>query len=480
MVGIAAYGGYIPRLRLQRKAIVGANVWHNGALAGLAKGERSIGNWDEDAVTMGVEAARDCLHEKDRSGLKAVYIASTSLPFRDRLCSGIAVQALNLDQEVETLDITTSQRAGTQALIAGLRAAAAGAGPVLVMAADKRPTKAGSPLEPVVGDGAAAVVLSADNPAIKLVAHASKAVDFVDHYRGLEEDFDYVWEERWIRDEGYAKIVPPVVASALAKAGLTSDQIDHFIMPATIRGVNAAMAKACKMKEEAVRPTLDGVVGECGAAHTMVMLVHAIEEAKPGDRILVASFGQGCDALIFEVGDGKDAVGGRLGVKGHIDRRKEETNYNKYLSWNGLITIEKGMRAEADKGTALSALYRNSDGITGFVGGKSKETGVAQYPKSRISVNPNSYEVDTQEDQPFADIPAKIMSWTADNLTYSPDPPAHYGMVVFEEGGRMMADFTDVDVGGVDVGMEMRMVFRVKEYDPVRGFTKYFWKAAPV
>jgi hydroxymethylglutaryl-CoA synthase len=52
-------------------------------------------------------------------------------------------------------------------------------------------------------------------------------------------------------------------------------------------------------------------------------------------------------------------------------------------------------------------------------------------------------------------------------------------MVQFAEGGRMMVDFTDVDVGGVEVGMPMRMVFRVKEVDPARGFTKYFWKAAP-
>ena len=53
------------------------------------------------------------------------------------------------------------------------------------------------------------------------------------------------------------------------------------------------------------------------------------------------------------------------------------------------------------------------------------------------------------------------------------------GMVVFEEGGRLMSDLTDVDVGGVDVGMPMRMMFRIKQHDDKRGFIKYFWKAAP-
>ena len=50
-------------------------------------------------------------------------------------------------------------------------------------------------------------------------------------------------------------------------------------------------------------------------------------------------------------------------------------------------------------------------------------------------------------------------------------------MVQFEGGGRMMADFTDID--DVEVGMPMRMMFRIKEYDPARSFVRYFWKAAP-
>ena len=76
-------------------------------------------------------------------------------------------------------------------------------------------------------------------------------------------------------------------------------------------------------------------------------------------------------------------------------------------------------------------------------------------------------------------IPARVMSWTADKLTYSPDPPTHFGMIEFAEGGRLMADIVDVDAGDVRVGMAMRMVFRAKTHDPDRGFTAYFWKAAP-
>lgn len=59
MSGIVAYGAYIPRLRLSRTAAVEANAWFNAGLKGMAKGERSMCNWDEDSLTMAVEAARD-------------------------------------------------------------------------------------------------------------------------------------------------------------------------------------------------------------------------------------------------------------------------------------------------------------------------------------------------------------------------------------------------------------------------------------
>ena len=65
-------------------------------------------------------------------------------------------------------------------------------------------------------------------------------------------------------------------------------------------------------------------------------------------------------------------------------------------------------------------------------------------------------------------------------MAYSPDPPTYYGMIDFEGGGRMISEFSDVTEDDVEVGREMRMVFRIKAQDEQRKFTKYFWKATPV
>src|SRR5258708_19534064 len=96
--GILAFGAYIPWRRLPRKAIAETHGWFNPALKGQAKGERSFCNWDEDSVTMAVEAARDALRGRDRSSIAALRFASTPFPFLDRLPPGMLRQALSLDQ----------------------------------------------------------------------------------------------------------------------------------------------------------------------------------------------------------------------------------------------------------------------------------------------------------------------------------------------------------------------------------------------
>jgi hydroxymethylglutaryl-CoA synthase len=97
-----------------------------------------------------------------------------------------------------------------------------------------------------------------------------------------------------------------------------------------------------------------------------------------------------------------------------------------------------------------------------------------------VCVNPGCGAIDSQDSYPMAGLEASIMSFTADELTYSPDPPAYYGMITFPEGGRFMADFTDCDKEQVKVGTKMRMTFRIRDNDLMRGgFKRYFWKATP-
>jgi len=480
MIGIVSYGGYIPRLRLDRKVILKSMGWLDPSLIAVAKGERSICNWDEDSLTMAVAAGKDCLVDMDKSKIDAIYLASTSLPFSDRSMAGVLRGALNVRENVSSADFTTSQRAGTSALVNALKAIKGGDDRrILVTASDHRHTKAAASQEMCFGDGAASLLIGDENVVAEVLGYNSVSYDFVDHYRGKDGKYDYNWEERWIRDEGYARIYPEAIKGLLDKTGVSIGDITKLVYPCIQKRAHSMVAKVLGISPDQVSDNMHEETGECGTAHPFVMLVRELEKAKPGDKLLMAGFGQGSDALLFQVTENIANLPSGNGVSGCLANRKEENTYTKFLKWNDLIDTAMGIRYESPKQTALTTLWRDTKLINGFVGGRCKECGTPQIPRLRMCVHPECGAVDSQEDYEFAERPAKILTFTADMLAPSLSPPAIYGMVQFDEGGRMVMDFTDCDLDDVEVGVPVKLSFRKKYFDDQRGFTGYFWKAIP-
>jgi hydroxymethylglutaryl-CoA synthase len=474
--GILAFGAYIPERRLQRSEVLAAHGWFAGGLKGLAKGERAVANWDEDSITMAVEAARDCLAGIDRTAVSAVTLASTTLPFADRLNAGVVKEALALPDAIVACDSTGSQRAGTTSLIQALT----GSGNQLVLGAELRKARPASEAEMTQGDAAAALLVGTGDVVARFLGAYSEAVDFVDHFRAAGVSFDYSWESRWVRDEGYAKLLSGAIRTGLGKFGVAGGEIDKAAIAVSVKGVPESLAKAVGIRPDSVLDTLGGVLGDAGTAHPLLMLVAALETAKAGDKILVASFGQGADILLFEATDALARLPKRQGVAGHLARRREDRNYLRFLFHRGLIELERGQRAELDGKQPGTSLYRNRRAVLGLIGGRCIKTGTVQFPKSDIGVNANDRSQGTQEDYPLAEKTAKIVTYTADALGYSPNPPTYYGTIDFDGGGRLVVEFADCAAEDIDVGREMRMMFRIKAVDERRDFTKYFWKAAPI
>ena len=481
-VGISSIAGYLPRLRLSKKTVAQANSWIAPNLMGKGKGTRSMANWDEDSVTMSVEAIRRVLgKEDDRSHVDSLFFASTTMPFVDRLNSGIIRAALTLEEETECVDISSTLKSGTTALIQALDKVKSGnSNYSIVSASDKRKARSASSQELDFGDAAVAIAVDNKNLIAKYINSSSLSIDFIDHFRQPSEEFDYNWEERWIRDEGYLKIVPKAIEELFSKANISGSDINYFILPSVFPRVDQMIAKKCGINTENVVDNLALSPGDTGSAHSLLMFASILEKANPGEKVLISSFGGGSDVILFEITDNIKNFKPEQTVESLLNSGVEENNYMKYLTFNDLVKWEKGMRGEQDRKTALTTLYRHNDAIMGLVGGKCTKTGTIQYPASPISVSPNSPDLNTQEPYKFAEKKAKILSWSADYLSFSVNPPNHYGVVDFEEGGRIMVDFTDIEKGDIDSGMDVKMVFRVKIVDEIRGFTRYFWKAIPV
>ncbi|MFV3130361.1 3-oxoacyl-[acyl-carrier-protein] synthase III C-terminal domain-containing protein [Niveispirillum sp. KHB5.9] len=474
-IGITGFGAYIPRLRLSRKAMAEALNWLDPNLAANAKGERAVANWDEDSLTMAVEAARDLLAARPTAPERLVF-ASTTLPFQDRSNAGLLADALGLDETTRPADATGSLRAATTALLSAFDQT----GSSLIVAADRRLARPGSVQDFTYGHGAAAISVGSGAAVIAefLAGHAIFR-DLVDHYRAEGETADYVLEERWGRDEGYLKIVPAAVKGALARAGLEPTQVDHFILPGTIAKIQATLAAKLGLRADSVVDPLGASVGDTGAAHPLLMLANLLGRTQPGRVILLVGFGQGADAILLRTTPALADFAPATGVAGWLARRQVENNYLKHLSFSGMVDIHFGMRAEHDKRTAHSVAFRKRDMINGLTGGRCGACDCVQFPRTRVCVNPACAAVDTQKPVRLADEPASVKTFTEDWLGFTPCPPLAYGNVQFANGANVMMEFTDIQAGQLSVGLPVRLVFRLKDDDEKRGFRRYFWKATP-
>jgi len=471
--GITAVGAYVPRLRLSRAAIAAAHRWMAPALGAGAKGERAFCSWDEDAITMAVEAARDCAAPGARDGIRALTLASTTLPYADMSNAAVVAGALDLASSVRASEATGSQRAATTALAQAIEARAEGA---LIVASERPMAKPASAQEMALGAGAAALRLGTGELIAKVLGAASVNAAFADHVRAVGAASDYGWEERWIRDEGYAKIVPQAIAAALAQADVAARELAHFVMPSPIRGAAAAVARAVGFKGE-VADDLSAGCGLTGAAHAFLMLAKVLETAEAGAKILLVGFGQGADAIVLEATGRRPA--GR-GVTGALADRVPTEDYLRMLSFYGRIELEWGMRAEAPDKAALTNAWREAEQLSAFKAGRCPDCGTIQFPQLAFCVTPGcGAHADRFAQVSLADQPAKVLTYTADWLSFHPAPPLVVGFVQFENGARLLMETVDADPAAIDVGVPLRMVFRLKKADPRSGFRRYFWKATP-
>jgi 3-hydroxy-3-methylglutaryl CoA synthase len=477
MTGIAAFGAYVPWQFLERKLIASAMAWFNPATLAVARGQKAVANHDEDSLTMAVAAARECLRGGARD-VDALYLASTTLPYAERQNAAIAAAALDLRFAARAADVGGSLRSGTTALMQALDAVAAGSATrALVAAADSRLGKAGGTAEHLFGDGAAAVTVGGGPELLaEYVGGAAVTADFPDHVRGAGDRFDRAWEERWTATEGYAKLVPQAIQALGARTGVKAPEVAAWAVGCPPRALGGFARKAGIAPERFV--DLGDTVGDAGAALPLLLLVAALERVPPGDLVAVVGFGSGADALLFRATDRLAAARtGRLAAQ--LAARRALPSYEKYAAFRGLAPLEVGVRGEANPPTAHSVLWRERRAILGLVGARCQKCGTPQYPPQRVCVNPECGAIDQMEAYPFADRPAVAFTYTGDNLAFSVDPPAIYGLVDFVGGGRMQLDFTDCTLADLRVGMPLEPTFRRKYLDQQRAMSGYFWKVRP-
>jgi len=474
MAGIVSYGAYIPMYRLARSEI--ARAWEGGA----RDGEKAVANWDEDSLTMGVEAAIDCLSGMEREAVDGLYFASTTPPYREKQSASIISYAADLRKDISTADIAASLRGGASAFRAASDAISAGsANRMLVVASDSRLPAPSSEFEPVFGDGAAALLLGDSDVIASVEGSYTLTSDFIGVWRRENDTYSRTWETRFVITHGYQELTKKAIDGLLQKYNLKPADFSKIAVYGPEARSHAALVRSVGFdpNTQAQDPLLNNV-GNTGTASAMMILVAALEEAKPGDRILWASYGDGADAFVLKVEDNINKLGERQGIKHHLASKAMLSNYEKYLRFRNLLEWEPERRPPTEG--SLEILWRESDNLLRGRAQKCLTCGHVQFPVQRICMWCQTK--DNFEWVRIADKKGIIFTFSMDERAMVPILPnvlCAIDMKIDDENEtRYFGQMTDRDPEKIEVGMPVELTFRL--INEAAGVKNYSWKIRPL
>lgn len=466
MAGIVGFAAYVPRYRLAREVI--AREWGQPSMGG----EKAVAGHDEDSLTLAVNAALHALPDGAAARLGAVYFASTTPPYREKSSASTVAAVLDAPATVRTADFGESLRAGTTALRAALDTVQAGGGTALVCAGDCRMGEPDSLAEQSYGDAGAALLLgSGDDVLAEVVGVHGVSEEILGTWRADEQDFLHTFPGAFEARLGYPPLVLAAIGGLLAATATPPEAIARAVIAAPNPRAIAGVAKALKLDaKKQVQDTLWALLGDVGTAQPLLLLAAALEQAKPGELILVVGYGDGADALLLRATDRLAQYQPRASVVAQVERKRLLPSYGRYARFRKLIRKDGG----GDDLSTPVVLFRDRRTVLSLHGGKCPQCGVVQFPRHQVCIECGHREG-------LAEVKlghrGTLFTFTNDYIHDSPDAPTTHGVVELEGGARVYVQLTDVDADQVEVDMPVELTFR--KYHEGSGIQNYFWKARP-
>ena len=465
MVGIAAYGAYVPRFRLG----AGTSGWNTGS-------ERSVANFDEDSVTMAVAAGLDCLRGRDRQSVDGLIFATTTPPYAEKQCAAIIAEALDLRRDIFSADVTDVLRAGTNGLKAALDSVAAGsAKQVLVIASDSRQGAPKGDTERNSGDGAAAFLVSQEDTIASLEGFYSITDNMLDNWRSAQDPFVRSWEDRFTTEEGLERILGEALSGYFQLQGSAAGDVARVALYAPDGRRHGQLARGFGFSAEQVQDSLNGRLGNTGAAFSLMLLVAALEQAGPGQLLLAVSYGDGSDVVGLRTTSAIKTRTPVMGVTGYLDSKLVLDDYETYAGWRNVWITDSAARRPTPPSPSAAAIWREGDRNIRLYGASCDNCGYVQYPPQRVCVDCQARDESTPVR--FSDRLGTVFTYSLDYIAGTTDIPLVIAAVDFEGGGRILCMMTDRALEEVAIDMPVEMSFR--KLRVVNGIHNYYWKAIP-
>ncbi|HEY7366595.1 MAG TPA: OB-fold domain-containing protein [Methylomirabilota bacterium] len=463
-VGLTSAGGYVPRYRLSGKGT--AQVW-----GGAASGERAVANYDEDALTMACEAALDTLAGRDTSRIGACFFASTSPPYIEKSNATLLATVADLPASVLTADLCGSLRAGTTALRLALETVRAGSvAQALVAAADMRPVEPGGELELLVGDGAGAALVGADGLLATFIDAFAVSREFTDLWRNDGDRYvQSLPDQTFVRAHGLDKHIAEAVDGLLQRTGRKREDIGKLVLYGPDARTHAALARMLRLESAVPAEPVIARAGSTGTASCLLGLAAALEEAEPHQQLLVVSYGNGAEALLFEATEAVRGFRSPRPIARQLAAGRPLAHYGKFLRFRRHVATEV-----IKSFSSVPTLVREERQNLRLYGQRCADCGAVSYPRRHLCWQCSSTRL---VDHRLARR-GRVFTFTRDHLVPNPDPPTVMAAADLEGGGRFYAQVTDVDPATVAVDMPVELTFR--RLHEGEDYVNYFWKLRPV
>lgn len=307
MIGIVSYGAYIPYFRIKPSQI--AQTWGKEIAEiekSLGVNEKAVASYDEDAITLSIEAANRALVNGGIDPLKigGIAIGSESHPYAVKPSSTTVAEILGMGNDYLAADLEFACKAGTAAmqLLSGLIVQNKSKY-CLAVGADVAQSRPSDVLEYTAASASAAFILGKTDTIANILDFTSFSSDTPDFWRKDTEKFPS-HAGRFTGSPAYFAHVLGASEKLLKKMKVEAADFDYAVFHMPNAKFPKEVAKKLGFRSEQLNPGF--VVENIGnpySASSLVGLAATLDVAKPKDKIFMCSYGSGAgsDAFVFEV-----------------------------------------------------------------------------------------------------------------------------------------------------------------------------------
>jgi len=348
MVGIVGYGAFIPRHRIKVEEI--AKVWGADAPSykrGLMLWQKSVPTPDVDTITLSVEAGKNALRRAgiDPKHIGAVYVGSESHPYAVKPSGTVVGEALGCVPDCHCADFEFACKAGSEAMFVTLGLVKSGYMKyALAIGADTSQGAPGDALEYSASAGAAAFIMGKDNLVAEALYTYSFMTDTPDFWR-REYEFYPQHGGRFTGEPAYFRTITGAAKGILKKSKMIPEDFDYVIFHQPNGKFPLRIGKMLGFDKKQIEPGwLTPRLGNTYSGSSPLGLTSTLDIAKPGQKILMISYGSGAgsDAFVWNVTDRINEVRDKaVRTTTLLDKNQFYVDYGTYAKYRHKILKNK-------------------------------------------------------------------------------------------------------------------------------------------